>query len=113
LALSYREDWTSEQRALADQKVAALDAAAGRGEATVTAVKRASGSAAGRLRKAKVHVPTGWHGDHLIDLQLGGQDVLSNLWPLDGSVNSSLGAQIAAQIRGLPIGTRIGSVGIC
>ena len=34
-------------------------------------------------------------------------------WPMDGSVNSSLGAQIAAQLRGLPVGTCIVAVRIC
>ncbi|MBC9731197.1 HNH endonuclease [Streptomyces sp. TRM68367] len=39
--------------------------------------------------------------DHLIDLQLGGADALENLWALDRSVNRSLGAQIAAQIKSM------------
>ena len=90
-----------------------LDEAACRGELSVSTVERASGSAAGWLRQAGIDVPEGWHGDHMIDLQLGGQDSLSNLWPLDGSVNSSLGAQIAAQIRDLSVGTCIVSVSIC
>ena len=113
LTLNYKPCWTPEQQALADQKVAALDEAACRGELSVSKVQGASGTAAGRLRQAGVDVPEGWHGHHMIDLQLGGQDLLSNLWPLDASVNSSLGAQIAAQIRALAVATCIASVSIC
>lgn len=58
-------------------------------------------------------VPRGYHGDHMQDLQLGGSDTLDNLGALDGSVNTSLGPQIDAQIRGLPDGTKICGVSIC
>jgi hypothetical protein len=34
------------------------------------------------------------------DLQLGGQDDVTNMWPLDSSVNRSLGSQISHQLRG-------------
>lgn len=50
--------------------------------------------------------------DHKIDLQLGGSDTLSNMWPLDSSVNRSLGAQIQRNIQGLPEGTIIDRVTI-
>ncbi|WP_421742687.1 RHS repeat-associated core domain-containing protein [Cellulomonas sp.] len=108
-----KDGWTPEQNAQFEQKVAALDEIARAGNAKVTSVNRGGGSAAGRLRASGVDVPPGAHGDHIHDLQLGGADTLSNLMPLDGSVNSSIGAQIAAQIRGRPIGTCVVSVKIC
>lgn len=113
LSLKYKDGWTAAQRAAADEKVAALDAIAGRGDAVVAPVVRSAGSAAGKLRRAGIDVPPGFHGDHLHDLQLGGADTLENLWPLDGSVNSSLGAEIASQIRDLPVGTCVVAVRIC
>lgn len=48
--------------------------------------------------------------DHIIDLQLGGADDISNMWFLDRSVNRSMGSQINYLIKDLPPGTKIGSV---
>ena len=50
--------------------------------------------------------------DHIIDLQLGGKNELSNLSPLDRSVNRSLGAQIKNQIKDYEIGTEFGTFSI-
>ncbi|WP_327694870.1 polymorphic toxin-type HINT domain-containing protein [Streptomyces sp. NBC_00459] len=114
LELVYKEGWDDTQRAQADAKVAHLNQLAEEGKLVKTkSVRIEKGSAAGRLRKAGTDVPDGYHGDHLQDLQLGGTDTLGNMGPLDGSVNSSLGAQIAARIKNLPMGTRICSVTIC
>ena len=49
-------------------------------------------------------------GDHVIDLQLGGADSLNNIWVLDAYTNERLGAQIQAQLRNMPAGTRIQGV---
>lgn len=46
--------------------------------------------------------------DHIVDLQLGGSNKTSNLAPLDASVNRSLGAQIAAQLKNYDTGTVFG-----
>lgn len=43
--------------------------------------------------------------DHIIDLQLGGADDVSNMKGLDKSVNRSLGKQINILIKELPNGT--------
>jgi hypothetical protein len=43
-------------------------------------------------------------------LQLGGSNALSNLSPLDSSVNRSFGAQVAAQLKDYPLGTTVASV---
>jgi hypothetical protein len=48
----------------------------------------------------------------MVDLQLGGSDTVNNMWPLDSSVNRSLGAQIQHLIKDLPIDTRIDRVTI-
>ncbi|MFF4830441.1 polymorphic toxin-type HINT domain-containing protein [Streptomyces sp. NPDC001315] len=114
LELKYKEGWDETQRAEADAKVAHLNKLAEEGKLVKTkSVRIEKGSAASRLRKAGTDVPDGYHGDHLQDLQLGGTDTLDNLGPLDGSVNSSLGSQIAGKIKNLPMGTRICSVTIC
>ncbi|MEE0345696.1 MAG: HNH endonuclease signature motif containing protein [Adlercreutzia sp.] len=55
-------------------------------------------------------VPDGYDVDHVIDLQLGGIDHVSNMRPLDASVNRSMGAQIHYLIKDLPEGTKIGNV---
>jgi hypothetical protein len=109
LSLKYKDGWTAAQRAAADAKVAALNDA----DLSVTAVQRAGTSAASRYRSAGGVIPRGADVDHMIDLQLGGADDILNMNPLDYSVNRSLGAQIANQIRGLEPGTRICSVSIC
>ena len=109
LRLTYKPGWTAAQRAAADAKVAALNDA----NLIVTPVRRATASAASRYRSAGGTVPPGSDVDHIIDLQLGGADAIFNMGPLDFSVNRSLGAQIANQIRDLPPGTRICSVSIC
>jgi filamentous hemagglutinin len=107
--LKYKDGWTAAQRAAADAKVAALNDA----DLVVTPVQRAGTSAASRYRSAGGVVSRGADVDHTIDLQLGGADDILNMNPLDYSVNRSLGAQIANQIRGLEPGTRICSLSIC
>lgn len=54
-------------------------------------------------------VPDGYDVDYVIDLQLGGVDHVSNVRPLDASVNRSMGAQIRYLIKDLPEGTKIGN----
>ena len=44
--------------------------------------------------KRQDSVPAGYDVDHVIDLQLGSADHVSNMRPLDASVNRSMGAQI-------------------
>jgi hypothetical protein len=48
--------------------------------------------------------------DHIVDLQLNGKDILSNLRMLDRSTNRSIGPQITHQIKNLPEGTKIDQV---
>ncbi|MER9406177.1 HNH endonuclease [Mesorhizobium caraganae] len=81
----------------------------------VTVVSRAvrQGKSARKIfKKAGFLIPFGNDIDHIIDLQLGGANVLSNFALLDSSVNRSLGAQIWNQIKNLPIGTAINKVTI-
>lgn len=79
----------------------------------VSQVERGGTSAASVFRSAGDEIPPGMDVDHMIDLQLGGADMFSNMSPLDLSVNRSLGAQIGAQLRGVPVGTCVSSVEIC
>jgi hypothetical protein len=114
IELKYKRDWTEEQRAAADAKVAALNHQAKNGGLFVTDAAKARGntSAADLYRKAGNEIPANSDIDHRIDLQLGGPDDVSNLWPLDYSVNRSLGPQIDRQIKklGLKIGDQVCSV---
>jgi len=113
LSLKYKAGWTAEQIAAADSKVEMLDAAAQQGELAVSQVERSGTSPASVFRSAGGEIPTGTDIDHMTDLQLGGADELANMSPLDLSVNRSLGAQIGAQLRGVPVGTCIIGVEIC
>lgn len=99
--MSYKEDWTPEQRAEADAKCKALSEADTR--KTSVAGKRNPNNTS-RFRKDN-SIPSSQDVDHLIDLQLNGKDVPSNMWGLDSSVNRSLGSQISSLIRNLPVGT--------
>jgi filamentous hemagglutinin len=92
----------------ADAKVQVLDQA----DTVVTAVNRSSTSAASRYASAGGELVPGSDIDHVVDLQLGGSDTVSNMLPLNSSVNRSLGAQIQQQIKNLPTGTVINRVTI-
>jgi hypothetical protein len=52
-------------------------------------------------------VPGNSDVDHMQDLQLGGKEDVSNMRPLDKSVNRSLGKQINNETKDLPYGTKI------
>ena len=108
VSLRYKDGWTDAQRAAADAKVQALNSA----DLTVTPPQRSGTSASSRYKAAGGTVPQGSDVDHTVDLQLGGADNLSNMAPLDSSVNRSLGAQVQQQIKGLPPGTPINGVTI-
>lgn len=113
LSLNYKAGWSAEQMAAADSKVATLNDAAQQGNLVVTQAERAGTSAASIFCSAGGEIPPGMDVDHMIDLQLGGADDISNMSPLDLSVNRSLGAQIAWQLRGVPVGTCVIGVEIC
>lgn len=78
LMLHFKAGWTDAQRALAVEKVDYLNDAAATGALSVSQAERSTKSAAAELRKTGTYVPDGFHGDHRIDLQLGGEDLLSN-----------------------------------
>jgi hypothetical protein len=108
LVLRCRADFSpSEVRAMA-HKARDLNAAARRGELVVTRVTSKSRSSTSAFRRANRLVDKDW--DHVIELQLGGRDVISNLRRIPSSVNRSAGAQIARQLRNVPAGTRIRQV---
>ncbi|NJK44758.1 MAG: hypothetical protein HC933_11145, partial [Pleurocapsa sp. SU_196_0] len=61
-----------------------------------TGVTSPGGGVINSLLKKYGYVPDdeGMDGDHVHEIQLGGQDVLSNLWPLNASMNRSSGSKI-------------------
>ncbi|BCL14611.1 polymorphic toxin-type HINT domain-containing protein [Micromonospora sagamiensis] len=95
LDLTYMPNWDASQIAAADAKVAALNNAA---PLVVTKPVRGT-SAADVWRRGGNAKPSGSDIDHTIELQLGGADDISNMLPLDSSVNRSIGSQINAQIK--------------
>ncbi|OXM65635.1 LamG-like jellyroll fold domain-containing protein [Amycolatopsis vastitatis] len=111
IELKYKSSWNAEQRAAADRKVDALNAA-DRLVVTNAAEARGTTSAADVWRAAGNEIPAGSDIDHVVDLQLGGPDDISNMSPLDLSVNRSLGPQIDRQIKklGLKLGDTVCSV---
>lgn len=50
----------------------------------------------------------GMDGDHIVEMQLGGPNILPNLWPLQKGENRSSGSTIASMSFAQPDGTRIG-----
>jgi hypothetical protein len=113
LRLKYGSGWSAAQRTAADKKAQAIWEAGQRGELKKTASQRSSISASSRYREAGGFVPDGYDVDHIIDLQLGGSDSLSNLRPLDIAVNRSIGRQVEAQLRDLDYGSPIVGAAIC
>lgn len=89
----------------------ALNRAPKRGELEITKPTRGK-SASVRFKEDGRKVKKGKDVDHIIDLQLGGKDELSNMRLLDRSVNRNLGSQIHHQIKHHPLGTKILSVKI-
>ena len=107
IELRYKPEWTPEQRAEADAKVAALTAA----RTVKTNPDRGTTSASYMYKSVygKDSVLPGQDVDHIIDLQLGGANDILNMRPLDSSVNRSLGSQISHLIKGYPEGTVFGT----
>ena len=101
--LSYKEDWTPEQRLEANKKVQALSDA----DTVKTIPERGSTSASNRYKNefGDGSVLKMQDVDHTIDLQLGGSDHILNMNPLDRSVNRSFGSQINHLIKDLDVGT--------
>ena len=106
IELKHKEGWTPVQKAEAEAKLKALSEA----YTVKTPVNRSGTSASSRYKSVygKASVPIGYDVDHVIDLQLGGADVIVNMEPLDRSVNRSLGAQIQNAIKNYPDGTVFG-----
>ncbi len=101
--LSYKDDWTPEQRAEADAKCSALTDA----DTAKTNPNRGSTSASSKYKNeyGSDSVLKTQDVDHTIDLQLGGADDILNMKPLDKSVNRSLGSQIGYLMKNLDEGT--------
>ena len=99
--LKRKDIWDEIQMSQATRKARDLS----RADTVKTTVGKRNGSAADAFKKEyrKDSVPAGYH---VIDLQLGSADHVSNMRPLDASVNRSMGAQIRYPIKDLPEGTK-------
>ena len=97
--------WTDAQKLAAQNKVNNLSNA----YTIKTKVERTtSGSSIFKKHYGRDSIQKGFDIDHVIDLQLGGIDDISNMSALDRSVNRSLGVQIKNAIKDYPIGTVFG-----
>lgn len=106
IELKFKDGWSDAQKLAAQNKVNALSNA----YTVKTQVERkTSASKIFKKHYGSNSVPKGFDIDHTIDLQLGGVDDISNMLPLDRSVNRSLGVQIKNAIRDYPVGTVFGS----
>ena len=109
IVLKLKDTWTRAQIVAAEKKAAHLDSLAK--SDLLQKTESASGPSASKIFKGDK--PTGSDIDHMQDKQLGGHPTdLSNLAPLDTSVNRSFGAQIGAQLRRVPVGTLVTAVSI-
>ncbi len=108
LRLRKMDGWSDDQVAQAQRKVDDLARLADDGRLVKTQVAADDRAFTSSFRRSTRQAGHDW--DHIHDLQLGGKDVRTNLRLTDSSVNRSLGAQIAAQLRDLPYGTRITGV---
>lgn len=104
IELKYKEDWNATQRLEAYKKVQKLS----NSKTIKTVVNRQKVSASKVFKKFNGFdsVPNGCDVDHIVDLQLGGNDNILNMSPLDSSVNKSLGIQIHNKIKYYPYGTK-------
>lgn len=112
LALKYDPKWTPEQRAAALEKVKALSKAGAKGQLKKSVVLRV-GDPRGEYKRAGGTIRADQDIDHVIDLQLGGSQDVSNLRPLDPAINRSIGKQIGAQLMLFDPGQAVPSVAIC
>ena len=114
IVVKYGSNWNRAQKRAADEKAKALNRAAADGQLAKSKSNRSSESASSIYRKQTgKDVPRGSDVDHTIELQLGGKDDVSNMRPLDKTVNSSFGAQISRQLAPLAMGTPVPAVAIC
>ena len=92
--LKRKDIWDEIQMSQATRKARDLS----RADTVKTTVGKRNGSAADAFKKeyGKDSVPAGYDVDHVIDLQLGSADHVSNMRPLDASVN-----RIAAWVIGM------------
>ena len=108
LVVKGKSSWTASQNSAAATKAQTLT------DDVSTVVTHNPVARESNLRskfiKAGGQVSTSEHVDHKIDLQLGGTNAMSNLGPLDKSVNMSFGSQINKQIKMLPDATRVNKV---
>ena len=109
LVLKLKDGWTPAQIRAARKKIRLLNKSK---NLRKTKPNRGNKSAASVYRKSGKSIPENADIDHAIELQLGGADSLDNMWPLDSSVNRSVGSQINHLIKDLPEGTRITSTTI-
>ncbi len=103
IKIKRKKTWNKLQNAMGDEKLRILTEA----KTVRTKPPKRKKNLKKEYLKAfgKDSIPAGYDLDHMVDLQLGGADTIENAWPLEKSVNRSLGKQIERAIRKYPYGT--------
>jgi hypothetical protein len=105
LLINKNASWSSAQLKAAIEKINAINKADKKGLLKVFEdIVRGEGQKAFRLNNLGAG---GRHADHIIDLHLGGKDIISNIRYLNDSGNTSMGASIKAAIADLAADTKI------
>lgn len=102
-----KSNWTQDQNAAAQNKADA--GSDGQSLNTTNPAPRPS-NLRQTYTKAGGKVSPTEDVDHVRDLQLGGTNDISNLQPLDKSVNRSFGKQLQLQLKNLPDNTKVNKI---
>jgi RHS repeat-associated protein len=109
LTIECKASWPAAARASGYMKVVVIQAYAAAGKLSVKrGARTAAVKAAQKAFRIANKLGSGIDADHLVDLALNGPP--SILWPLNSTINRSIGAQIGNQIRKLNPGDVIRKV---
>lgn len=113
LQLTPKPGWSAAQLKEAHEKVDALDKAGKNGGLVKTKVENKTSARALYTKGTGKEIPAGQDADHVIDRQLGGANDISNIKPLDRSVNRSFGKQIQLQLAEFGDGAKFAGAVVC
>ena len=113
LQLKPKPGWSAAQLKEAYEKVDALDKVGKSGGLVKTKVENKTSARALYTKGTGKVIPAGQDADHVIDKQLGGANDISNIKPLDRSVNRSFGKQIQLQLAEFGDGTKFAGAVVC
>lgn len=113
ITATYGKGWSREQRKAADAKIRVLSREAESGGLAKTRSEGSRMSRSAYEKQTGTKIPDDHDLDHVIDRQLGGSDDLSNIVPLDRTVNRSIGKAFDLQLARFDLGDIVPAVAIC